>query len=356
MHTEEGKATLLAAGVAVCLALLSLFAFSACSSDDDHAQTSKGPTVEVCIVFYPNELGDQGYADRVLTGMHQFDMQLSEDDYDRVQLRYIAVCDTDEVLNELRRWNQEGTSPYTRRAYNRRLLVLTDISLLPYLAETPLGRSDEVLVMNVADCYFDQMAEADQMGDRLHLLSISAADAARKLCRQIDYETSHPEGAYGYREPAIWLFQGHDQDEVLADSVAVVLQNHFSEAPRITIFDGSMLDPSETGYMAAYSLGNVVNIAPPFLCSYAICNWGQNNAGFYAFFHIWGPGKAEAVFLDTEIANSSHFFPTIVRHYDRALCQWLQRWLKLPAATMPRKEWHGAWDGYVTDNIKTYDE
>lgn len=341
--------------IAVCLAVLFL-SFSSCSREDIENKISNAPTAEVCILFYPNELGDQGYADRILTGMHLFDMQLSDDEFDRVQLRYIAVCDTNELLNELHHWNEQGISPYTRRAYDRRLLVLTDISLLPYLSQTPLANSDEVLVMNVADRYFDQIPKADQLGDRLHLLNISAADAALKLCRHIDYETSHPEGPYGQRQPVIWFFQGHEEEEFMADSVAVVLQDYFSEKSRISYFNSNMLDPNEEGYIAAYSLGSVVNMAPPSLCSYAICNWGRNNAGFFAFFHIWGSGTAEAIFLDTQIANSADYFPTIIRHYDQALCQWLKRWLEVPAATMPHKEWHGAWDGYVTDNIKTYDE
>jgi len=134
--------------------------------------------VEVCIVFAPDELGDQGYADRVLKGMHQFDMQLSDEDYDRVQLRYIAVSDTEGIKNELHNWDRQDISPYNRCAYERRLLVLTDARLLPFLAETPLSDTDEVLVMNVTNRQFDQTAETAGLGSRLHLVSISAADIA----------------------------------------------------------------------------------------------------------------------------------------------------------------------------------
>ena len=131
--------------------------------------------MEVCIVFAPDELGDQGYADRVLKGMHQFDMQLSDEDYDRVQLRYIAVSDTEGIKNELHNWDRQDISPYNRCAYERRLLVLTDARLLPFLAETPLSDTDEVLVMNVTNRQFDQTAETAGLGSRLHLVSISAA-------------------------------------------------------------------------------------------------------------------------------------------------------------------------------------
>ena len=63
-------------GVAVAL-----FMSAACSSDDDNksaAPTDSDHGVEVCIVFSPQNLGDQGYADRVLAGMFLFDKQLTD--------------------------------------------------------------------------------------------------------------------------------------------------------------------------------------------------------------------------------------------------------------------------------------
>lgn len=350
----------LTACVAVCLGALVLMTLSSCSSDDDPDVTPVATGIEVCIVFAPNELGDQGYADRVLTGMHQFDMQLSEDDYSRVQLRYIAVSDTDAVKNELRLWDQQGTSPYNERAYERRLLVLTDARLLPYLAETPLSDTDEVLVMNVANQQFDQMPEARQLGSRLHLLSISAAGSARKLCRRIDYETSHSDEIGWTRSKAVILFQGRKPDEVLADSIAEVFDEYRADGASVLVFPTeSSVEAEETGneaFAETYKLAYSISRIDPAVCSYAVCNWGSYNTAFYAGFRIWGTGECEVIFLDTEIFNSGDHFPTIVRHYDRALCQWLVRWLSAPAGAMPEKEWHGAWDGYTTDNIPTYND
>lgn len=350
----------LTACVAVCLGALVLLTLSSCSSGDDPDVTPAAPGVEVCIVFAPNELGDQGYADRVLTGMHQFDMQLSEDDYSRVQLRYIAVSDTDAVRNELRHWDQQGTSPYNERAYERRLLVLTDARLLPYLAETPLGDTDEVLVMNVANQQFDQMPEVQLLGSRLHLLSISAADAARKLCRHIDYETSHPDEVDVHRYKTIFMFQGHKPDEVLADSIAEVFDEYRSEGASVLIFPTSTSVEAEESHNDAfaetYKVAHSISMIIPEVCSYVVCNWGSYNAFLYAGFYNWGTGECDVIFLDTEIFNSGNRFPTIIRHYDRALCQWLVRWLSAPAGAMPEKEWHGAWDGYTTDNIPTYND
>ena len=319
-----------------------LLTLIACSKDgEDDKVIAKAPGVEVCVVFAPNELGDHGYADRVLAGIHLFNQQLGED-YDRVQLRYIAVSDTDAVRNELLRWDQQGTSPYTRLAYERRLLVLTDRSLLHCLAYTPLSETDEVLVMNVAEQYFLQTPKADWLGHRLHLLNVSAAEAARKFCRRIDRETTADSG----RQREIRLLQGREKAEVLADSISQAAREYFGDNISVQIYTTEYLGTGNEAFNNAYIMGSVVRNA-----SYAICNWASLNAALFASLYLEGFDDAEVVFLDTEIDESSRLYPTIVRHYDRALCQWLERWLIAPIATMPQKEWHGAWDGYTTDNM-----
>ena len=323
------------------IALL-LTLISCSSNDDDSSDTSMPPGIEVCIVFAPNELGDQGYADRVLEGMLLFKQHLSAGDKNRVEFHYIAVSDTDAVRNELLRRNQQDTSPYTRRAYERRLLVLTDRSLLHCLAYTPLSETDEVLVMNVAEQYFLQTPKADWLGHRLHLLNVSAAEAARKFCRRIDSETT----ADSWRQREIRLLQGREQTEVLADSISQAVDEYFGDNISKQIYSTEYLGTGNEAFNYAYIMGIVVRNG-----SYAICNWASLNAALFANLYLEGSDDAEVVFLDTEIDESSRLFPTIVRHYDRALCQWLERWLMAPIATMPQKEWHGAWDGYTTDNI-----
>ena len=287
-----------------------LLTLIACSKDgEDDKVIAKAPGVEVCVVFAPNELGDHGYADRVLAGIHLFNQQLGED-YDRVQLRYIAVSDTDAVRNELLRWDQQGTSPYTRLAYERRLLVITDRSLLHFLADAPLSDSDEVLVMNVADQYFQQAPKADWLGPRLHLLNISAAEAARKLCQRIDSETS----ADAERQREVWLFQGYEQDEVMADSINQTIDEYFGDDIDKRIYYTEIMGTGNEAFNNAYIMGTIIRNG-----SYVVCSWASLNAAVYANLYIQGTDEAEVVFLDTEIGSSAEYFPTIIRHYDRAL-------------------------------------
>ena len=329
---------------------------TACSSDDDKRQpvtpdaTDHG--VEVCIVFAPQGLGDQGYADRILAGMFQFDKQLSSADYDRVLLRYITPSDNETLHEQLRQWDKQGISAYTRKTFERRLLVLTSATQLQYLADTPLNNTDEVLVLNVADSQMDQAPRKEWFGPRLHSLCISAASSAKKLCRHIDYQLDHPESFN--RQRTVWLLQ-FSFDYTYPDSLYEVLHSHYGDdlrpvvMPRTTIgidFDRAVEIIKDTQSDDASISG---------IGSYCVYNCGNYNPYFYAYFYTHRTDAVETAFLDTGISGGAADFPSIIRHYERALSQWLVRWLASPAATMPTREWHGEWDGYTDDNIETYD-
>lgn len=336
-------------GVAVAL-----FMSAACSSDDDNKSTTPTDSdhgVEVCIVFSPQNLGDQGYADRVLAGMFLFDKQLTTEDYDRVLLRYMTPSDNETLHNQLRQWDKQSTSAYTRKPFERRLLVLTSADQLQYLSDTPLSDTDEVLVLNVVDSQIDKAPRKEWLGKRLHSLSISAASAAKKLCQHIDYQLNHA-GSFN-RQRAIWLLQ-FNFDYALPDSLYEVLHEHYGNDLRPVVmpqtttgidFDRAVdiIKEAENDDASVSSIG-----------SYCVYNCGSYNPYFYAYFFTHRTDVVETAFLDTGLSNDADAFSSIVRHYDRALSQWLVRWLAAPATTMPQKEWHGEWDGYTSDNIETY--
>ena len=292
----------------------------------------------------PENWATKGYADRVLTGMHLFDMQLSEADYDRVQLRYIATDSKEALALQLNEWDKQGVSPYTDKAYERRLLVLTDAEQLPMLTDMPLGPTDEVLVMNTTDSVFAHIPRKDWLGPRLHALSISAADAARKYCHSI--EDSNGLSSW---QPSIFHLLSCDDPRMMADSIQIVLSEYFEGKASL----GSYARVSATTLTDSYLIaGTTINVLRQTTDDiHLVCSWGAHNAAIFAYAYTQDIGDAELLFLDTDFAGLSGFTPCIVRHYDRALCQWLERWLDGPAASMPATEWHGAWDGYVTDNI-----
>ena len=351
-HWEDVLLYAITATIVVLMAVLPLLMLTSCGSDGDDTPTEEPSAdnhgVEVCIVFAPRDLGDQGYADRLLAGLFQFDGQLSEADYDRVQLRYMTTSDAETLHEQLRQWNIQGGSPYTRQPYERRLLVLTSASQLQYLSDTPLSDTDEVLVVNVVDSVFEQAPRYDWLGPRLHSLCISAAEGARKLCGHIDYQFSRPE-EFG-RERAVYLMQ-YNFDYSHPDSLYEVLRDHFGADLHTTV-----LPRTATGIDIdrAFQMGEAIQNGGAAHISYAVLNCGYYNPFIYGYFFTQGTGVVETTYLDSDFQDHYGSYPSIVRHYDRALCQWLTRWLADPSA-MPQKEWHGAWDGYATDNIETYE-
>ena len=351
-HWEDTLLHVLTVIIVALLAILAVLMFASCSDDGDGTKAVETPLnnhgVEVCIAFAPHDLGDQGYADRILSGLFQFDGMLSAEDYDRVQLRYMTPADTETLHEQLRLWDVQGGSPYTRQLYERRLLVLTSASHLQYLADTPLGNTDEVLVLNVVDSVLEKAPRYEWLGPRLHSLCISAAVSARKLCRHIDYQLSRPE-EFG-RKRSVYLMQ-YNFDYSHPDSLYEVLRDHYGSD-----FHEVVLPRTPTGLELdrAFEMADAVQNGDASRVSYAVLNCGTYNPFVYAYCFTLGSGIVETIYLDSEFQDHYGSYPSIIRHYDRALCQWLVRWLANPAA-MPHKEWHGAWDGYTTDNIETYE-
>ena len=148
------------------------------------------------------------------------------------------------------------------------------------------------------------------------------------------------------RQREVWLFQGHEQDEVLADSIHQAIDEYFGDGISKRIYSTEYMGTDNEAFNLAYTMGSIIRNG-----NYTVCNWASLNAALYANLYLEGSGDAEVIFVDTEIGSSARYFPTIIRHYDQALWMWLRRWLNAPVATMPQKEWHGAWDGYTTDNI-----
>ena len=326
----------------------------ACSSDDSGQAPpidTNGHGVEVCIVFAPKDMGDQGYADRVLAGMFQFDQQLSPADYDRVLLRYVTPSDNETLHELLLQWDKQGVSAYTRKPFERRLLVLTSATQLQYLADTPLSDTDEVLVLNVVDSLMDKAPRKEWLGPRLHSLCISAADAAKKLCQHIDYQLEHPDDFD--RQRAVWLLQ-LNFNYSHPDSIYEVLRDHYGDDLRTVVLPRTStgIDFSKTLDIIKGTLedGTITNS----IGSYCVYSCGYYNPYFYAYFYTHKTNVIETAFVDTGLNDDHGQFLSIVRHYEQALCQWLSRWLEAPSATMPAREWHGEWDGYADDNIETY--
>lgn len=325
-----------------------LLLLTACSKDEG-GQAGQSE-VEVCVFFAPGELGDQGFADRLRAGLYQFEEQLSENDRNKVRVRYVSGNDTSVIKNELHHWDSQNISPFTRKAYERRLLVLTD-PLLPLLQEVTLAPADEVLVTNVSDKRFEQMPRYAELGSRLHLLSISAAEAARKICQMSERSATKDAAT----QKQLYLLTQSGDNDATADSIGIVLADYTAAKPEMPFVKLSKQTTEgvtitlDQAYQYAHLLP--FNVSTEEYSCYVVCAWGMLNTALSTLILNNGLGTTQTTFLDTEYPAMQDVCHNIVRHYDRALQQWLSRWLNAPSASMPAKEWHGAWDGYVTDDF-----
>lgn len=327
------------------MALLSLLTFSSCSSDDDDTPSYNGATTEVCVLFTPDELGDQGYADRVLSGLEQFGIAQKAAGDSTVAIHFESPVDSAAMSLYLRQWADKGRNPFTGEAYKRRLLVLTTAYQAQLLSETPLGNSDEVLVINVHPDLFVNAKKSVVSAQGMYLLNISVAAATRHLCEYIDRRAAEDPLASG---KDIWMLR-RDTSYPQGDSISEVIAEHYGSAA--DVYPLSLRDMKATAYTtiatAYLAAGMLYNVG----IHYALCDWGAANDGIAYYLYIQG-GSTMTVFLDTSPNNGNNY--SIIRYFDKALLDWLTRWHHAAAGTMPERETHGEWDGYASDNIPEY--
>ena len=131
----------------------SAFALTACSSDDDDNTGGNAiPQVaqmQVTVVFEPGQLGDQGYADRILSGLTELKQAQETADANAMDVCYLSLEDASKTQSAIAQWAQQRSNPYASQvSYERRLLVLTKATQLAWLNQQNLQPTDEVLLLN----------------------------------------------------------------------------------------------------------------------------------------------------------------------------------------------------------------
>jgi hypothetical protein len=84
----------------ILILLLGLGMMAACSSDDDEPEVVQPVArVQVMAVFAPGQLGDQGYADRVMKGVNT--LMKADAGIDSVEVNFIASYDVETTCTML---------------------------------------------------------------------------------------------------------------------------------------------------------------------------------------------------------------------------------------------------------------
>ena len=143
----------------ICLiTLLAAVLFVGCKSDEDEPTPSKATSrVQVMTVFAPGQLGDMGYADRVMKGIST----LKDTDKDDVEVSIITADTVETTRQMMKAWAAKRASIIDGATYSRRLMILTEPYMVEWLAEEKdqLQTTDEVLLLKVRLADLVKMAE-----------------------------------------------------------------------------------------------------------------------------------------------------------------------------------------------------
>ena len=342
------------------ITLLTALLLIACKSDDNEPASAQ-PTerVQVLAVFAPAQLGDQGYADRVMRGVTSLAKKAGQSS--EVDVDFIASFDVETTCNMVANWVGTTHCPIDGARYSRRLVVLTEPYMVEWLAgvKGQLLDTDEVLMLKVSEEDVNAAAQILDMAGRIHGLNISAASSIRNFMatRQLYFEWY--EMADESEVGVLRLYS--DSIMTYRDSIKETLRESIVEEQKLLCLsamekkDGlyDIASKSEI-FKKSYELSSVLWHMSSVLDSYkifAIYDLGAANNG--AEFFLMGKNMERNVvvlMLDAEPNIELSRF-AITRYFDRALSDWVQLWRKQPIATMPLMELHGGWDGYCTDDI-----
>jgi len=322
----------------------------------------QSPRVMVLTVFSPSQLGDLGYADRVLKGLCALD--IGHDDADSVDVEFIATNDAKNTRALMADMLETRNKSINGKPYSRRLLVLTEPFMVDWLAALKhfIQPVDEVLLLKVNEDDVNAAATNLGMEGRVHGLNISAASAVRhfEASRRIFYEMMGYPNDSSYDMGVLRLYS--DDLVPRRDSIveALIEVNHGHHPPEVTNLVNeagglysyhTQTTIFKTAYQACAIVANEYLTDGIPYCFIADLGAAASGAEFYMASH---PNQYYMLRLDAEPISLKHRY-AITRHFDRALEQWGKRWISQPTAKMPLMELHGDWDGYCTDDCKPED-
>ena len=355
----------------IYLLLLTATLFVGCKSDDDDEQqqpvtpTVKGATTQVMVVFAPGQLGDNGYADRVMSGIHTLEQLSSSDFADSLDVNFIAEQTFDETITSIKAWAANIKNPFYDSNYTRRLLVLTESYMLGWIAEVKdlLGQDDELLVLKANE---EDLATGSDLGlgNRLHAMNISAAEAARKYARfvlqkmddnrwQLDISGEvmqfwnfrlYPDYEMAYRDS---IFEVLDEEFMNTDGMVDMVNNPVSSMESAGLLSAE--NPEESSMQAAYDAADNMMFLSNIGFGFCFVDLGSANMGYDYFLLNQGQDDYYSLMLDARQNFLGRF--VVDRRFGMALANWTKQWLLQQTGEMPVMTLHGEWDGYCQDTV-----
>ncbi|MBQ8466230.1 MAG: hypothetical protein IJ546_00875 [Prevotella sp.] len=333
--------------------LLAATILSGCSSDgDDPPQPAQetGAPLQVMVVFAPGELGDGGYADDVLEGLNQLkrmDDEREEKDKDAVDVDFISRYDAEDTRNAVTQWAGQKANPFHDGDYSRRLLVISDPTMIPLLGviKDDLRPTDEVLLLKVYEADVAKAAADYGLGERVHGLNISLTESIRRFCRYMDRAIAQAQtDGKEWNRDFLPIFRRYDESTwACRDSISEVLAEELGTSSRSPI--GALnqmgavftLDAMTQMQETAYSLAQAFMQNYQQSCSaFCIVDFGKYNAGwdYYLLGHE-GDDLFETLMIDArELATHNRYY--VKRDFRSAFFGWGYDWMKQESGTLPR--------------------
>ena len=154
------------------LLLLMTIVVVACNEDAAEQQpvSEQGAPIQITVMFAPGQLGDKGYADRVMEGVNALDELDNLYGGDSLEVRFISPYSLDGAKDDIQQWASSSAHSFSSGDYERRLLVLTEpfMAGLLSLIKDKLLPSDEILMLKMGEDDIQQMSEHFSLGNRVH--------------------------------------------------------------------------------------------------------------------------------------------------------------------------------------------
>lgn len=349
------------------LSVMLLAFLCACHKDDDNdvapspAQDTTGNVshVQIMTVFAPGQLGDQGYADRVMRGVNTLAQNQSDkiDTYS-TDVDFIASYDVESTRESLKAWTYNDKDPATGKKYGKRLLVLTELYMTQWLIplKDSLRPTDEILLLKSNADDVSQAAKQLNMEDRVYGLNISATGPVRLFCQNFKKFMDKN----NHKGDTIAVLRLYNEDIThYRDSIAETIAAESADMSSINLYlmdsVGSLYDTEHraSAFVYAYSFSAVLQQTATYYDEGVFCivDFGAANKGpdIYMMQHN-GSVLMRVLMLDAE-SNYDMCRFAITRHFDRALSEWTTQWLLNKHDAMPLITIHGDWDGYCTHDI-----
>lgn len=335
-----------------------LLAFAACHKDDDTEAPQpvqpKAARVEMMTIFAPGQLGDRGYADRVMKGV----ILLENSTADSLDVDFIASYDMPSTLQSIKSWMQSDTTG----KYSRRLLVLSEVFMANWVAEFKdlIPANMEILLLKANNEDVATAAKITGLDSRTYGLNISAASAVRHYleARQFFFENYNSD-IHDHSVVVTRLYS--DKVTNYRDSIIETLVEDSSLSLSDAILDFS--DNEGELFNSEYEM-SAFEYAYRATSMFREINEKFNASAFFGVFDYAAAASGADIFLmsnnydfymkilmlDAEHNDVMHRFSAI-RHFDTALVKWATDWLDSIGNPMPSSTTHGGWDGYCTDDI-----